>query len=516
MSFFPLEASSKARQSGTPAPSGRRRLPRIGSEASERRGLLRPPVLAAARSRFSDWTAFALFRAGDALALSAVGLFAALAALRHGASPVPALPALIETVVLFWSLHAVHLSRLSSASGLGRRYVRLAAGFGLAFGANAAIAFALRWPLRGALFSGVLAIDLPLVFALHGLWQAQIARWRAAGRLTPNIVVVGATPAARRLVERIARTGEAAVLGIFDDRAERSQGEARRAEAIGAKVLGDAASLARHRILPFVDRIVIALPRKAERRVGALLAALADVPNEIMLLVEADGPRAEGEAAQRIAEGALQRLAGRAHDERRALIKRAQDLVIGAAALVLASPILLVVALVIRLDSPGPVLFRQRRHGFNNEEISVFKFRSMRADAADPCAARQVCADDPRVTRVGRFIRRTSLDELPQLFNVLRGEMSLVGPRPHAVGMKTGDAESGRLVAGYAHRHRLKPGMTGWAAIHGSRGPLASAADIARRVALDVEYIERQSFWLDLRIMAATLPCLIGDRNLVR
>jgi len=131
----------------------------------------------------------------------------------------------------------------------------------------------------------------------------------------------------------------------------------------------------------------------------------------------------------------------------------------------------------------------------------------------DETAGRQIERDDARVTRVGRFIRRTSLDELPQLFNVLRGEMSLVGPRPHAPGTKTGDVESARLVAEYAHRHRMKPGMTGWAAIKGSRGAMETPEQVRRRVALDIEYIERQSFWLDLYIMVMTLPCLLGDRQ---
>ncbi|MDO8411416.1 MAG: sugar transferase, partial [Phenylobacterium sp.] len=165
---------------------------------------------------------------------------------------------------------------------------------------------------------------------------------------------------------------------------------------------------------------------------------------------------------------------------------------------------------------PGPILFRQRRQGFNNEEIVVWKFRSMRHDLADARARQQVQADDVRVTRVGRFIRRTSLDELPQIFNVLAGEMSLVGPRPHAIGMMTGDVESARLVAEYAHRHRMKPGMTGWAAIHGSRGPVDTPADVRRRIQLDIEYIERQSIWLDLCIIALTIPCLLGDRQGVR
>ncbi|MFO0413767.1 MAG: sugar transferase, partial [bacterium] len=170
----------------------------------------------------------------------------------------------------------------------------------------------------------------------------------------------------------------------------------------------------------------------------------------------------------------------------------------------------------IRLDSPGPIFFRQRRHGFNQEEIVVWKFRSMKAESADATASRQVTRDDDRITRIGRFIRKTSLDELPQLLNVIAGEMSLVGPRPHAIGMKTGHVESARLVADYAHRHRIKPGMTGWAAVNGSRGPLHTAADVRRRVQLDIDYIERQSLWMDLWIMAITVPVLLGDRAAIR
>jgi lipopolysaccharide/colanic/teichoic acid biosynthesis glycosyltransferase len=191
--------------------------------------------------------------------------------------------------------------------------------------------------------------------------------------------------------------------------------------------------------------------------------------------------------------------------------------VIGSLGLLAAAPVMLLVAVAIKLDSPGPVFFRQRRHGFNNEAILVWKFRSMRHDMADAKAVRQISADDDRVTKVGKFIRKTSLDELPQLFNVLRGEMSMVGPRPHAIGMKSGDVESEtKLVARYAHRHRMKPGVTGWAAINGSRGPVDTAELVQERVALDVEYIERQSFWLDLYIIAMTIPCLLGDRSAVR
>jgi len=234
-----------------------------------------------------------------------------------------------------------------------------------------------------------------------------------------------------------------------------------------------------------------------------------------MLFVD-QGEAGRAAVLSRIVDAPLASVSGAAGDERRALVKRLEDLVVGAAALLAAAPVMALIAIAIKLDSPGPVFFRQRRHGFHNEEILVWKFRSMRHSNDASRSTRQIRFDDDRVTRVGRIIRRTSLDELPQLFNVFKGEMSLVGPRPHAIGMKTGDTESAKLVAGYAHRHRLKPGMTGWAAINGSRGPVDTPELVRRRVAYDIEYIERQSLMFDLMIMARTIPCLIGDDKAVR
>jgi exopolysaccharide biosynthesis polyprenyl glycosylphosphotransferase len=261
---------------------------------------------------------------------------------------------------------------------------------------------------------------------------------------------------------------------------------------------------------------VITVTSTAQARVRGLVERLRVLPNEITLFVDLGGEAGPNAVLERLADIPLAQISGARIDDRRALIKRAQDLVIGSLALVLAAPIMAGVALAIRLDSPGPVLFRQRRQGFNNEEIVVWKFRSMRHDLRDERSERQVFTGDPRVTRVGGFIRKTSLDELPQIINVLAGEMSLVGPRPHSPTMKTGEVESARLVAEYAHRHRMKPGMTGWAAIKGSRGPVDTPERVKRRVALDIEYIERQSFWLDMFIMAMTLPCLLGDRRAAR
>jgi polysaccharide biosynthesis protein PslA len=207
-------------------------------------------------------------------------------------------------------------------------------------------------------------------------------------------------------------------------------------------------------------------------------------------------------------------VSGRPHNHRRAFVKRVEDIVLGSLIAVAFALPMLMIAAAIKLDSKGPVLYRQRRHGFNNRVITVLKFRSMRHDPDAPM--QQVRENDSRITRVGRFLRRTSLDELPQLFNVLRGEMSLVGPRPHAVGMKTCERELTEIVAEYAHRHRVKPGITGWAQVNGSRGPVTSASSVRRRVKLDLEYVTRASLWLDLEILVRSAPVMLGDTKVIR
>ncbi|WP_210166785.1 sugar transferase, partial [Methylobacterium sp. Leaf112] len=171
------------------------------------------------------------------------------------------------------------------------------------------------------------------------------------------------------------------------------------------------------------------------------------------------------------------------------IAKSVFDRLVGLAMLVALSPVMLGVALAVALTSPGPVLFRQKRYGFNNEAIEVYKFRSMYNDKADVAASRQVTRGDPRVTPVGRFIRRTSLDELPQLFNVIKGELSLVGPRPHALQGHVSNTLYDQVVDGYFARHKVKPGITGWAQVNGWRGETDTSDKIQRRVEHDLHYI---------------------------
>ena len=190
--------------------------------------------------------------------------------------------------------------------------------------------------------------------------------------------------------------------------------------------------------------------------------------------------------------------------------KRAEDLVLGIALLVLTLPLMVAIAIAIRLDTPGPALFRQKRRGLNNRPFDILKFRTMVYMPGPELAVPQAQRHDPRVTRVGRVLRRTSLDELPQLFNVLKGEMSLVGPRPHALAH---DERYGALIAGYADRHRVPPGITGWAQVHGYRGETDTLEKMQRRVDHDLAYLVNRSLLLDLRILVLTVRTVWRDRN---
>lgn len=192
--------------------------------------------------------------------------------------------------------------------------------------------------------------------------------------------------------------------------------------------------------------------------------------------------------------------------------KRIVDLLFSAIALLILAPVLVLVALAIRLDSPGPVLFRQLRVGYGNRPFEIFKFRSLRHEASDRDGNRSVSLGDNRVTRVGAFIRRTSIDELPQLFNVLLGHMSLVGPRPHALGSRAGQKLFWEIDPNYWQRHALKPGITGLAQVRGFRGETQALEDLTQRLSSDIEYLEGWTLWRDFRIMIATLRVLIHHK----
>lgn len=472
---------------------------------SHRRGPMRPEHLRPVRARVSGPGLARLFQAGDVLALL---MASALAGLFFRLPETMALGAPLAAIILLVSTGAYAMNARERAH---RRFGRLALAATTAAGAAGAVSGLLD-PAFPALACAAwaLAATGALVIA-HWGWSAILKRLRHQGLLTPNLIVVGGTPAAHQLIRRALKTRDVNILGIFDDRSDRVG-----PEVLGVPVLGKTADLIDHRILPFVDRIVVTVPPQASARIAQLIERLAPIPNPVSLLLDDDDDEAASRAVGRIADFDLMQVSGAKERSGYLMAKRALDLTLGIAGLIALAPLMAIVAVAIRLDSPGPVFFRQRRHGLMNEEIVVWKFRSMRVEASDATAARQVTADDDRVTRVGRFIRRTSLDELPQIFNIISGEMSVVGPRPHAIGMLSGGAEATKLVETYAHRHRIKPGLTGWAAVNGSRGPVDTAEDVRRRVALDLEYVERRSFWLDIAIILKTAPALLGDSEAVR
>ena len=361
--------------------------------------------------------------------------------------------------------------------------------------------------------AAALAATLPFAAMLLAGVHAALAIWTAAahrrGVFSETIVLLGATEAAQRLAQRSAKSGEARIVAIVDDRLSRSP-----SQLAGAPLIGDIDALLAWEGLPHVDRIVITVTQKAEARVRDMITRLRVAPNRIDLLLDFDTHSVRGRRFERFGGGAVACVSGRPRNHRRAFVKRAEDLLVGSVLAVLFALPMLLIAAAVRLDSKGPALYRQRRHGFNNRIITVLKFRTMRHDPDAPLV--QARKNDPRMTRVGALLRSTSLDELPQLFNVLRGEMSLVGPRPHAVGMKTCERELSDVVAEYAHRHQVTPGITGWAQINGSRGPVHSATALRRRLRLDLDYVARASLWLDLEILLRTAPILFGDRKGVR
>jgi len=497
----PADQAYRVTDERTPAPANDAPRPasRFAFPQLDKRAPHLPASLPVRGMQALDWLFIIL--AAELAALWGTG--ASLAELPLGsAAAFLAVAASLKLGLWLTDTYRVTPARMRTERGLG----------GLAFGvmAGLAAAAALAPDARSA---AALSATLPFAAMLMAGVHAAISVWtraaHAKGVFSEIIVLVGATEAAERVVTRLGKSGEARVIAVVEDRLSRTP------QQIGvAPVGGNLDDLLAWDGLPHVDRIVITVTQKAEGRVRDIIQRLRTVPNRVDLLLDIDTFNVSGRGADRLAGAALACVSGRPHNHARAFINRVQDIVLASALLVLFAAPMLAIAIAVKLDSRGPVLYRQRRHGFNNRVITLLKFRSMRHDPGAPL--RQVCANDPRITRVGRFLRRTSLDELPQLFNVLKGDMSLVGPRPHAIGMKAAERELQDIVAEYAHRHRVKPGITGWAQVNGSRGPIETPADVRRRVRYDLDYVARASFWLDMHILLRTAPVLLGDIKATR
>jgi Undecaprenyl-phosphate glucose phosphotransferase len=356
-------------------------------------------------------------------------------------------------------------------------------------------------------------VGLGLLIASRLILRALVRRWGREGRLDRRTVIVGADHNGEKLVRALnaqAADSDIHILGVFDDRNDDRAMDT----CAGSPKLGKVDDIVEFARRTRVDLVLFALPISAEGRILEMLKKLWVLPVDIRLSAHTNKLRFRPRSYSYVGEVPTLDVFEQPINDWDLVMKSAFDRVVGAFALLALSPLLVLVAIAIKLDSRGPVFFRQKRFGFNNERIDVFKFRSLHHNMADPTASKVVTKNDPRVTRVGRFIRKTSIDELPQLFNVVfKGNLSLVGPRPHAVQQKLQNQLLDEAVDGYFARHRVRPGITGWAQINGWRGEVDTAEKIQRRVEFDLYYIENWSVLFDAYILLKTPLALLKTES---
>jgi Undecaprenyl-phosphate glucose phosphotransferase len=356
----------------------------------------------------------------------------------------------------------------------------------------------------------LVATHLTTVVLVYGAREILLVPVRAtahSGRALRKVALVGANDQARHLAElfRSARVPWREVVGVFDDRTTRIP-----KDIDGYHVVGDLKDLSLWVRRNLIDEVIVTLPLSAGPRIDEILDKLHPLPVHIYL---GTGLVGHGFAARHLVwlgEAPVLEIDRRPFVGWDGIAKTVTDKIIASALLLLLAPVLVAIAVLVKIDSSGPVLFRQQRYGFNNQLITVFKFRTMYVRADSDTDVAQARRDDPRVTRVGYWLRHTSLDELPQLINVLTGCMSLVGPRPHAVQHNELFAT---LVSGYDARHKVKPGITGWAQINGLRGETTTTEAINDRVTHDIFYIENWSLWFDVKILLMTLLIVLRQKN---
>jgi len=334
-----------------------------------------------------------------------------------------------------------------------------------------------------------------------------LSRHRVIGR---SMVVLGTGPQAERFLQRIGKVKPffTEIGGVYalDPRAA-----AERSEIEGHPVTGEVSALLSDVRRGRVDDVVVAMPWSEDAELNAAIDRLKELPVNVYISTDLIGYQlAFRPAFGQLSELPLFEVVQRPISGWSSLLKVLEDYTIAGLLLLILSPLLIAIAVAIKLDSPGPVFFMQRRLGFNNKEFEIYKFRSMYHREHPDSEVRQAQRNDPRITRVGRIIRRTSLDELPQLLNVLNGTMSLVGPRPHAL---RHNEDFGRQIRGYFARHKVKPGITGWAQVNGLRGETETLSKMEARVAHDVYYAENRSLLFDLRILMLTAFVGFVHRN---
>jgi len=356
-----------------------------------------------------------------------------------------------------------------------------------------------------ALYAWVVATPVLQWIAVY-IGQRVVRRHAALPEARRSAIVVGAGPLGVKVARALEDSEDHGIdfVGYFDDR-----NDERVHQGASTQRLGGLKDVAEYIRTHGIREVFITLPLGSQPRIVALLESVQGTTASLYFVPDVFGIS--------IIQGRLQDMNGvpvvgiceTPFTGTNELVKRVSDIVLAGIILVLISPILIALAIGVKLSSPGPVIFKQRRNGLDGEEIVVYKFRSMTAQDNGP-VVRQATKNDPRVTKFGAFLRRTSLDELPQFFNVLQGRMSIVGPRPHAVAH---NEEYRRIIKAYMVRHKVKPGITGWAQVNGHRGETDTLEKMQARVEYDLEYLRNWSLGLDLQIIVRTIRLVFFDRN---
>jgi putative colanic acid biosynthesis UDP-glucose lipid carrier transferase len=351
-------------------------------------------------------------------------------------------------------------------------------------------------------------VVLTPVLQWFAVWVGQIVVKRMSARpeARRTAIVVGAGPLGVKVARALAESEDQGIdfIGYFDDRTDD-----RLHEDAAIRRLGGLKNVAAYVTEHGIREVYITLPLGSQPRIVELLEDVQGTTASLFFVPDVFGIS--------IIQGRLQDMNGvpvvgiceTPFTGTNELIKRVSDIVLATLILILISPLLLVLAIGVKLSSPGPVIFKQRRNGLDGGEIQVYKFRSMTAQD-NGAVVRQATKDDPRITRFGAFMRRTSLDELPQFINVLQGQMSIVGPRPHAVAH---NEQYRQLIKAYMVRHKVKPGITGWAQVNGHRGETDTIEKMQARVEYDLEYLRNWSLGLDLQIIVRTIRLVFFDRH---
>ena len=412
------------------------------------------------------------------------------------------------------ALQAADVYQVQAFRGHEKQYMRLASAWSVVFLIAISMSFFAK---AGHEFSRVwlgsfYVVGLATLIGFRRALFLLVRRWTEQGRLDRRTVVVGADARGESLINAIVaqRDNDVRIVGLFDDRND----DRAPTTIAGRAKLGTVDDLVEFARRTRIDLVIFSLPISAEGRILQMLKKLWVLPVDIRLAAHSNKLRFRPRAYSYIGNVPVLDVFDKPITDWDVVTKMLFDRFIGGLLLLLASPVMLLAALAIKLDSPGPVFFKQKRYGFNNELIEVYKFRSMYVDQCDAAASVLVTKGDSRVTRVGAFLRKTSLDELPQLINVaVKGNLSLVGPRPHAVHAKAENRLYDEAVDGYFARHRVKPGITGWAQINGWRGETDTQEKIQRRVEHDLYYIENWSVLLDLYILARTPFAVFNTEN---